>query len=327
MHHSMKLRQFYFYVIIALILPAAFCTTAAGYEHVSISRFDIELIRQQNGDSSVVSRIESDYRPIVDGFINPLMPDSAQSLSTKLDTFANLKNIKFFYADVSTVFPNLNDIELTLDTIQNNLIELFMMRLPRLYSTISPYNQPIILLNDTVIAIALNHYLGADYKPYNYYSPHKRAFKVPHRIPYDVVEATIKTRLPFIRKDSTLIEKILYEGMVVYAIKAVYPSATPEMLFSATSEQLKWAYENEDLILSKLRESAMSTDTDLIAAYFSTGPISLIVSPQCLGCIGRWIGFRLIERFLKRSDTNVYNLLKTHTYQNSDLFLNEKSEL
>lgn len=323
----MKLRKFYFYFILALIIPTAFGATAAGYEQISIYRFDKELCRLQNGDSAAVSRIESDMLPVVDGFIKPLMPDSTQSISVKLNTFANLKNIFFFYTDVENAFPNLNGIEHTLDTIQGNMLLLFKTRLPRLYSIISPYNQPIIILNDTALAIALNHYLGTAYKPYSYYPPHKRTYKVPRRIPYDVTEATIKTLYPFVPKDSTLIERILYEGMAVYAIKSVFPSATPEMLFSATDEQLKWAKENESLIFSKLNKVAKSNDKKQIAMYFSDGPFSPQISPLCMGCIGRWIGFHLIAKYLRhRSDKKISELLKTKLYHNSDLFINEITE-
>ncbi len=307
-----KILNFIFSVTAAsLLLFAALQSTTM--QAVTIHRFDKFIYEISNGDTLGLKNRAVEYKAVYDGFVEPLLADSSSSAEVKLTTFANLKNIKFFYPDVASRFMSLNSQQQCLNTIDINLRNYFNFPLPEIYTIISPYNQSIIALNDTAIAVALNQFLGSDYQPYSYYPTYIRRFKTPEKMPYSIVEATLKIKYPYEPQDSTLMERIVYEGLIAAAAKTVIPDFSEGLYFNYTAEQVQWAKAHEQEVLELILQQSQSKDASVMRGFLGTAPFSSAVSPQSPGGIGRWTGLKIVSNYL--SNTPIRNCLEQKVYQ------------
>ncbi len=287
---------------------------------VTIHRFDKFICDISNGDTLDIMNRAAEHKAVYDGFVEPLLTDSTSSADVKLTTFANLKNIKFFYPDVAARFQSLDSLQLCLNSVDINLRNYLNFQMPDIYTVVSPYNQSIIALNDTAIAVALNQFLGSDYQPYSYYATYIRKFKTPAKIPYSIVEATLKIKYPYEPQDSTLLERIVYEGMIAAAAKTVISDFSECMYFNYTPEQIQWADAHSQEVLQLVLAQSQSKGANVKRGFLGTAPFSAAVSPQSPGGIGRWIGLKIATQYLSTGKT-IRDCLEQKAYQYSNKIL------
>ena len=314
-----KILNFIFSVATASLLLIASLQSPTA-QAITIHRFDKFIYDISNGDTLDIMNRAAEHRAVYDGFVEPLMADSISSAEVKLTTFANLKNIKFFYPDVAARFQSLDSLQRCLNSIDINLRNYLNFPLPDIYTVISPYNQSIIALNDTAIAIALNQFLGSDYKPYSYYATYIRRFKTPAKMPYSIVEAALKIRYPYEPQDSTLLERIVYEGMIAAAAKVVIPDFSECLYFNYTAEQVQWANAHSQEVVQLVLAQSQSKDASVKRGFLGTAPFSAAVSPQSPGGIGRWMGFKIVSQYLS-AGKSIRDCLEQKAYQYSNKIL------
>ena len=318
----MKVLHFPIWMVAALICIDAY---HAQCKPITLHRFDSDIQQLDFKNQTKIDGFIASYKPVLTNFVSPLLQDSTLSLTDKLETFANLDNIKFFYADVANAFPDVAGIAQELTAIDSLLSQKFALKLPPIYTIISPFNQSIVLLNDSAIGIALNHYLGASYKPYSYYPTYIRRFKTKEKIPYHVAEVWLKTQFPYVPSDSSLIEQMLYEGAIAYAAKSVIPDFSDAMYFSFAPEQQEWIVQNENVAWQKISGDGMlpSTEPAIRRSLLNPAPFASAISPSAPGGTGKWIGMRIVEAYLAREKSSIADFLRNRTYQNAKTVLTE----
>lgn len=315
------------------IILSAICvlsTSVMGIDNaicqpVEVHRFDIDIQHVDFSDTTAVARLRSQHRPVVEAFIEPLIPDSTLSANDKLETFANLNNIKFFFGDINRVYPPTDSIQSELTVVKRNLEAGFDIPFPDIYTIVSPYNQSIVFLGDNTVAIALNHYLGADYEPYGYYPSYVRQFKIKPKIKYNLVEALLKVNFKYEPKENTLLERMLYEGAVACAAKTVIDNFSEALFFSFSDEQTAWLVQNEKSVwhAPALQANLFSSDSDLFRSMLGVAPFSAPISPQSPGGTGKWIGMKILQKYLSAENVAPADFLRKKMYQNSRTILND----
>lgn len=314
-----KILNFIFSVATASSLLIASLQSSTA-QAITIHRFDKFIYDISTGDTLGIMNRAADHKAVYDGFVEPLLADSTSSAEVKLTTFANLKNIKFFYPDVTARYQTLDSIQRCLNSVDVNLRNYLNFPLPDIYTVISPYNQSIIALNDTAIAVALNQFLGSDYQPYSYYATYIRRFKTPAKMPYSIVEATLKIRYPYEPQDSTLLERIMYEGMIAAAAKTVIPDFSECMYFNYTNDQAQWANTHAEEVFQLILAQSQSKEASVKRGFLGTAPFSAAVSPQSPGSIGRWMGLKIVSQYLN-TGKSIRDCLEQKAYQYSNKIL------
>lgn len=290
---------------------------------VELHRFDIVLQSIANGTPIEFSRVQSEYAPVLTGYIEPLVEDSLHTTKGKLETFANLRNIKFFYGAVRQQFSDTDSLQSALGFMKKRMESMYNLRFPEIYTIISPYNQSIILFSDSAAAIALNHYLGANYEAYSYYPNYVRRFKVKRRVVYNLAEALLKSKFQYEPGDSTLLEKMQYEGAIAAAAESVIPDFTDSLFFSFTEEQMDWSMRHEQTIWEKIEADRLLdiTERSLHNAMLGAAPFAAPVSPEAPGAVGRWIGKRIVERYCEQKKCSVADFINNKLYMRSKAVL------
>ncbi len=175
-----------------------------------------------------------------------------------------------------------------------------------------------ILFCDSVMIIGLNHYLGADYDGYRGMDEYRRASKTPEALPYDMAEALVATTLPYIATDdASTINRMIYEGTLTEAKMRLVADADPASALGYTSEQYQSLLENEKWIWNKMITEGMVFDHDPTTALrlVSPAPVCSMISPECPGRVGRFIGYRIVRAYLdSHPETKLSELLSPDFY-------------
>ena len=158
-----------------------------------------------------------------------------------------------------------------------------------------------ILFCDSVMLIALNHYLGADYEGYSGMDAYRRAVKTPEAMPYDIAEALVATAMPYnAPSDAPAINRMVYEGALTEAKMRLVAGADPAKALGYTAEQYASLLKNEKWIWDKMVSEGMVFDHDplTVGRLISPAPACPIISPECPGRVGRFIGYRIVRSYL-----------------------------
>lgn len=227
---------------------------------------------------------------------------------------------------VNTVFPDLNDLEDNLGLILENA-KTEGLDFPKLkYVAVVWGSLKSIVTADSIMFIALNHFLGKDFPGYSDWEHYLREFKTPEQLPFALAESLVLYKYPYVRTEtSTALSRMMYEGVMTYVKLKIVPNATLSNTLGYSTEQLEWLdshYQEmwETLIGKNMIYSTSEFDAKRLV---DPAPTTSVISPEYPGRVGRYLGYRLIINYVEnRSDTPLTYLLSPNFYNNpSELVL------
>lgn len=310
-------------VINTVIITLSFIScNNSDNQTITIHRFDRDVMQYLTLDSLQKENFKQEYNSVIKNYINLIFPDTIINVDSKLESFVNSNAIKLFYPKVDSTFSNISSISSELSTLNNSLNSLFGLKLPKVYTTIIPYNQSIILTEQDIL-IGLNHYLGQDYPPYSDFPEYKRRFKTVERLKYDVCESFVRTTFPFESKENTFLENLIYEGTIANAIENLISNYDEKVALKFTQQQLDWCKENEYQIWNEIISTNIlySTNQEYKDSFFTPAPFTRNFSNSSPGELGKWIGKRIIQKYNEVTKTSSKYILSNKLYQDSQSFL------
>ena len=205
-------------VIAATVLTLTACgknEPAETFPPRPIERIDLALTAYGEGDTTALDAMH----PGLDLYVAMMSPgapaDSAVNILVKSPVMT------VFGRDIAERFDMAEPLAAPLGHAIGQLQqELPDIRVSHIYGIASPYMQSVVV-SDSIVMVALNHYLGSDYPGYSSMPSYLTRFKTPAQIIPDVVEALVRVNYPFKPADGTLLERMLYEGAVARAVNEV----------------------------------------------------------------------------------------------------------
>lgn len=299
---------------------------AIDSEPMKIERFDRALAEYPQLTVEERDSVENLYAPAVAllgqisgrGDTEEMLLDQARSVYMTI-----------FQPDVESHLPGLTDAENRLGGIRQRANKLLPeIEFPvRIIGYVTPYEQTIVRM-DSVVFVGLNHYLGSDYEGYVSFPQYIRELKHSGRIPYDVTEAIVATNYPAeMSANSTTINQMIYEGAIVMAIQQLSGDKTPANALGWAEQQLKWAEENEGRIWEKMAQENMiySRDPAITARLLDRSPATTIVHPDAPGRLGRYVGYRIVEKYLAdHPEMKLADLLSPRFYDAEGVLIEAK---
>lgn len=254
-----------------------------------------------------------------------IMGLGGEDVENAVDAYSKTRAFEVFYPDIEKRLGDIEPIEHSLAEMNDNIISTFTRINPqRFYGIVSPYQNRIIT-SDSITFIALNHYLGADYEGYASLPDYVRRQKYSKRIPIETAEALVATAYPYQSSDNaSLVDRLLYEGALAKAVMTLIPDLTLKDYLGWSDEEMSFAERNEGEIWNVvvLRDYLYSTDPTVADRMIAPSPASQIISPETPARIGRYIGYRIVESYLKnKKDTGIEQLLEPQFYHGSDSFI------
>ena len=173
-----------------------------------------------------------------------------------------------------------------------------------------------IISSDSLLFISLNFYLGSNYYPElpNYISNTMDKKYIFNDIAYKISENYVS-----LDDDRTLLSVMIYNGKLLYLNKQLNPDESNSIIFKTTKEKLNWAESNEFEIWNYFIENELffNTDLSLRSRFISKAPYSkfnLDIDKKSPGSIGMWLGYKIVDSYMKSNKTNINKLLNTDHY-------------
>jgi len=193
--------------------------------------------------------------------------------------------------------------------------------IPRMYTFISGFNSSVIV-GDSVLATGLDRYLGAGHRYYTELGIYNYLTlkMVPEKIVPDAMYAWAKAGWPDSSKDLSgdLLSTMIYEGKLHYFTKCMLYDYPDSVLFGFTSDQMMFCNNNEYRMWEYLIEYDMlfSTDMMLIRKLTGEAPFTTYFTSESPGRACVWMGFRIIESYMKNNrDIELSQLMTDNNYR------------
>jgi len=290
---------------------------------ITIDRFEQSLFNVPlDSIPDYIPRLEQQYGELFDLYsilmfrIFPNHPDYPEELTKFLSDY----HMNFTHKRVMEVFPDLSEIESGLGGAFFKYRKEFPDRnIPSVISLISGFGESIIV-TDTILAIALDNYLGKNEDLYfrlelpNY---RRQTMDCKYIVP-NCIKEWVSTDFAYSDSIDNVLSNILYEGKVMYALHQLLPATPDSVLFGYTPDQMRWCRNNTKQMWTFLVERRMlyATDYLTINKLTSPAPFTSLFTPESPGRAVVWLGYKIIESYMKHNKTiTLETLLLDNNYQ------------
>ena len=217
----------------------------------------------------------------------------------------DLRNLDL-WDEVKRVWPDTDRLRSELELAFRHYHYYFPEKpLPEVVTCITTFNNSIII-DDSLLMISLDRYLGADCRYYpslGIYDYQARKMTPAYTVS-DCMYAWAATEWDFnsMAYDSrTLLVSMLHEARLLYFTKRMIPAIADTLLHGFTSRQLEFCKANEEQIWEYLvsRDLLFSTDGFMIRKFTGEAPFTSYFTADSPGRAVVWTGFRIIERYMR----------------------------
>ncbi len=294
------------------------CTPDKKSEPRHVTRLDRDLAGFSHLPAERQTAIADSLAPIIRAMFT-VMGRQYDGSPRSLQEWAESDIVKWFQPPVDSIYPDITEIERDLGHILSRA-RVDSLEIPDLeYATVVwGIGRPMVRM-DSILLIALNHYLGADFEGYSNWEAYRRAQKTPDQLPYDLAAVIVATQYPFdsAGKTPTLLDWMLYEGALAEARMRLVPDATAACALGFTQEQYEFLENNSGQMWQEMAARRMLYDTDptLIDRMIASAPASPLLGGKAPGRTGRYIGYAIVRAYLrKHPDTSLRQLLNPSFY-------------
>jgi hypothetical protein len=314
----MKIR----YIIILLMSLAILCgisckrnpyrvTTSSIKVNIEIKRLEKDLfITDPDELSSKVPELKAKYSRFLQLFSYVINTGdiSDSTFSDYLERFCTDKQNNEVYQMTLKVFPDLNEIKKGLEDGFRHYLYYFPDSIvPGVFTCITGFNNSIIT-GDSVLGIGLDRYLGSDcpYYPQLEIYSYIAARMTPQYVVPDCMYGWGTSEWDFSSMkygaDNVLAEMI-HQGKLRYFEKSMLPETPDEILFGFTPLQMKFCRNNEAQMWQYLVENNLifKTDQFIIRKLLGEAPFTSYFTNESPGRAAAWIGFRIVESYMKKN--------------------------
>ncbi len=175
---------------------------------------------------------------------------------------------------------------------------------PHVVTFISGFNYAVVAA-DSVLGVGLDMYLGSDSRYYPALQfPHYKIVRMRKEyLVNDCMRGWGQSEWEQDASQNDFISQAIYFGKIIYFLNAMMPDVADSIKTGYTSAQLKWCEINEKNIWSFFIDKKMlfSNDQNQILKYLNDGPTSSGFPKESPGAIGQWVGWRIIQSYMKNN--------------------------
>lgn len=224
------------------------------------------------------------------------------------------------YKRVIKVYPNIDDLTQKLTAAFARYKAYFPdKRVPRVYTFLSGWNQSIVTA-DTILAIALDKYLGrkCDFYEKLQFDRYTRYTMQREYIVPDCLRDWGYTAFEFNDSANNVLNNMIYEGKILYFVKQMLPEAHDTLVFGFTPDQLKWCNNNAEQTWTYLVEHKLLFSTDFLTIHklVYPAPFTSLFTQESPGRAVVWLGYMIVDAYMKSNkNVTLQQLMKNRDYQ------------
>lgn len=165
------------------------------------------------------------------------------------------------------------------------------------------YNAKVIL-NDDILFISLDNYLGKDHKFYQGFKEYIASLQDPSQILPDIAEA-YANKLIIYPSSRNFLSQIIYNGKLLYFKETLLPLVDEHRLIGYSEDQLQWAQQEEVMIWQYFiqKELLYSSDSDLRRRFIEKAPFTkfyLEIDNETPPRLGQYIGWQIVKAYAEK---------------------------
>lgn len=328
------MRFFFFFSVIFFLglLWGSACSTDAGRDvpdvsHIKaeahIMRFEQELFGlDTNNLAAGIQTLTQKYPLFFPLYVQEMIQDprQAQAPEAAIRTFLRDTFVQNMYTAVKKQYGG------SLEWLETDLNQMFRYYkyyfpekpVPQVVTMASAYGIGAFSVGDSLCGIGLDMFLGKEH-------PHYLLFEntAPEYIRRQYSKAFIVVRLAKalvqnaadVQAGERLLDQMLYNGKMLYAVKCLLPQTPDSLIMGYTRPQMEGCYANELEAWSRLLDQNLlySSDARKLNKLVNPSPNAPIIFQEAPGEIGNWLGWRIVEAYMKRHPDATMTQLFKHT--------------
>lgn len=318
------------YFVIASLLLFASCNSnpldvdVSDIEaNITVERFDKEFYAcSDNTTFSTIGKLAEEYPLFFDLYNSHIISCgsySDQSYYECLRVFFSDYSVVEAYNAVNKEFADCNDVQDILNEGFRHLLYYYPdTELPRVVTFVAGFNQSVVLM-DGYVGIGLEKYLGADCVLYDMLQIPEFAKREMQRkrIPVDVMSEWFCDMHPYKPATDNLVSKMIYNGMTMYFVEAMFPSMPETDRLTFTDEELDYCRHFERDIWTSLIENnyLFSTDLFTIKKFTENAPFTAPFGQECPARVVNWTGLQIVKSYVKNNKVSFTELMQETDYQ------------
>ena len=245
----------------------------------------------------------------------PGVPDSVWAAKMQDSLLLRLKQ------QVDSVYPDNRFIEQELTGVFKHVKYYFPgFRTPRTVTLFSDWDYTKrSLMADTLHFLFIDNFLGRDNPVYAGVPLYIAQTMTPRHLAVFTAASVAEQKVPYPQTHS-LLNKMIYYGKILYLTRAFVPQVPDSILLGYSAPKMKWAKENEANVWLYFLDNKLlySTDPKLDARFLDLSPFSKFyagIDNQSPGMIGRYLGYRIVQAYMRRTRTPVQELPRKSAYE------------
>jgi hypothetical protein len=228
-------------------------------------------------------------------------PNDSLFINELYKRFTNI-HLDTLAMEVERVFGNEEKLKAEFTQAFKNLKYYYpQIQVPRIETVISGFETDMYV-SDSLIIVGLDYYLGkgARFRP-NMYAYMLRQYNPENIVPSIMLIYGIDPRINHMNGDNkTALADMIAYGKSFYFARQMVPCTPDSVFIWYSSEEIKGARENQDLIWARLIEDKLlySTSHLLKQQYLGDRPKTAQVGPDCPGRIAQWVGWQIVKSYM-----------------------------
>lgn len=138
-----------------------------------------------------------------------------------------------------------------------------------------------------------------------------------NRIPVDVMTEWFHDRYPFASETENLVSRMIYNGMQLYFVEAMFPNMPETDRLMYTEEELDYCRHFERDMWTSLIENEylFSSDMFTIKKFTENAPFTAPFGQECPARVANWVGLQIVKSYVKNNKVSLTELLAETDYQ------------
>jgi hypothetical protein len=292
---------------------------------VRVNRFDMALLQWINSDDSVLlTQIKDVYPQMLNVLGKTLFHKNYTDSSAFFEDLINYYSEPALHALYESTVECFSDSSPEVDGITDEFTygfrqmqQLFpSIQVPVVYMHVSGLRQNVIVA-DCLLSCSMDKYLGSDYPLYkDFFYAWQLKSMIPGRVVKDGLKAWLKSEYPYPGKDNVLLERMIYEGKIIHLLMQLGRDFDYRNIMSLTDDEYKWCLEYEAALWTTMieRKHLYTPEIATTSKYFRSSPATFI-SEKAPGDLGYFIGYRIVEKYMKHTKSSCEELMKNNDAQ------------
>ncbi len=249
-------------------------------------------------------------------------------LAKKLFEFIQNPTLGQFYNETinNTTGIKINYLQNAINQAFSNIKVTYPnFKAPKVYTFFTGFAGKDIQVTDSAIVIGLEYFAGknAKYRP-QVYDYQLKKYQKEYIVPSILNQLAIK-KAKIDPLDKSLLADMLFYGKCYQFTKMMIPNVADSLIIGYSQKELDATEVSQEMVWAHMVDQKLLYETSPFkkAKYLEERPNTQEISPDCPGMIGRWLGWKIVKKYLENnSEQSLISLLQNPKAQ--DIF--EKSK-